>query len=64
MAAVEIVEARAPGKVIISGEHAVVHGTPAVAAALDRYTTVVLKRPSAVSGTALSLQAISCPWLA
>ncbi|CAM6109119.1 unnamed protein product [Calypogeia fissa] len=44
MATVEVVEARAPGKVIISGEHAVVHGTPAVAAALDRYTTVRIKR--------------------
>ncbi|CAM6089006.1 unnamed protein product [Calypogeia fissa] len=50
MATVEVVEARAPGKVIISGEHAVVHGTPAVAAALDRYTTVRIKRPPAVIG--------------
>lgn len=53
MATVEVVEARAPGKVIISGEHAVVHGTSAVAAALDRYTTVLVKRPPAVIGTAL-----------
>jgi mevalonate kinase len=30
--------ARAPGKIIIAGEHAVVHGSAAVAAAIDLYT--------------------------
>ena len=32
------VRARAPGKIILSGEHAVVHGSAAVAAAIDLYT--------------------------
>ncbi|KAL2631937.1 hypothetical protein R1flu_016623 [Riccia fluitans] len=41
----QVVEARAPGKVIICGEHAVVHGTGAVAAALNRYTIVRINRP-------------------
>ncbi|CAM0150075.1 unnamed protein product [Urochloa decumbens] len=33
------VRARAPGKIILVGEHAVVHGSAAVAAAIDLYTT-------------------------
>lgn len=33
------VRARAPGKIILAGEHAVVHGSAAVAAAIDLYTT-------------------------
>ncbi len=35
-----IVQARAPGKIILSGEHAVVYGAPALVAAVARYTTV------------------------
>ncbi|WOL18871.1 mevalonate kinase-like [Canna indica] len=34
----EEVRARAPGKIILSGEHAVVHGATAIAAAIDLYT--------------------------
>jgi hypothetical protein len=32
------VRARAPSKIILAGEHAVVHGSAAVAAAIDLYT--------------------------
>ncbi|GLT94969.1 hypothetical protein SLE2022_126780 [Rubroshorea leprosula] len=40
------VKARAPGKIILSGEHAVVHGSTAVAASIDLYTHVCLRFPS------------------
>ncbi len=36
--------ARAPGKLILAGEHAVVYGHPALALAVDRGTTVRLRR--------------------
>lgn len=32
-----------PGKIILSGEHAVVYGKPALAVAVDKYLTVVIK---------------------
>ena len=35
---------RAPGKLILSGEHSVVYGHPAVAAAIDMWMTVELHR--------------------
>ncbi|XP_031493624.1 mevalonate kinase [Nymphaea colorata] len=38
--AVTEVEARAPGKIILTGEHAVVHGSTAIAASIDLYTHV------------------------
>ncbi|KAG8363799.1 hypothetical protein BUALT_Bualt19G0059900 [Buddleja alternifolia] len=40
------VRARAPGKIILAGEHAVVHDTTAVAAAIDLYTYVSLHFPT------------------
>ncbi|CAA3000092.1 mevalonate kinase-like isoform X2 [Olea europaea var. sylvestris] len=40
------VRARAPGKIILVGEHAVVHGSTAVAAAIDLYTYVTLGFPT------------------
>ncbi|XP_073009528.1 mevalonate kinase [Typha latifolia] len=40
------VRSRAPGKIILSGEHAVVHGSTAVASAIDLYTHVHCLLPS------------------
>ncbi|CAH1436810.1 unnamed protein product [Lactuca virosa] len=51
------VKARAPGKIILSGEHAVVYGSAAVAAAIDLYTYVSLTfPPPSHSSETLSLQ--------
>ncbi|KAG5412006.1 hypothetical protein IGI04_008325 [Brassica rapa subsp. trilocularis] len=52
------VKARAPGKIILAGEHAVVHGSTAVAAAIDLYTYVTLRLPlhSDESNDRLTLQ--------
>ena len=42
----QVISARAPAKLIITGEHAVVHGVPAVAIAIDRYSETSIS-PSA-----------------
>ncbi|KAG7030254.1 Mevalonate kinase, partial [Cucurbita argyrosperma subsp. argyrosperma] len=39
------VKARAPGKIILAGEHAVVHGSTAVAASVNLYTTASVRLP-------------------
>ncbi|KAG9457954.1 hypothetical protein H6P81_002462 [Aristolochia fimbriata] len=44
------VVARAPGKIILSGEHAVVHGSTAVAASIDLCTKVSVSLPSDADG--------------
>eukprot|EP00045_Choanoeca_perplexa_P013770 m.157208 g.157208 ORF g.157208 m.157208 type:complete len:92 (-) comp16449_c0_seq30:1438-1713(-) len=44
------VVASAPGKVILHGEHAVVHGKEAVAAALNLRTTVTISAEATTDG--------------
>ncbi|XP_065853553.1 mevalonate kinase [Euphorbia lathyris] len=50
------VKARAPGKIILSGEHAVVHGSTAVASSIDLYTYVTLSFPTSENADTLVLQ--------
>lgn len=49
------VEASAPGKLILMGEHAVVYGQPALVAAVDLRLTVRLRRTSGAPGLRLRL---------
>ncbi|KAK8960404.1 Mevalonate kinase [Platanthera guangdongensis] len=39
------VRTRAPGKIILAGEHSVVHGSAAIAASIDLYTHVLFRLP-------------------
>ncbi len=41
-----IIKIQAPGKLILSGEHAVVYGNPAIAMAINRYVTATVTRES------------------
>ncbi|KDP23529.1 hypothetical protein JCGZ_23362 [Jatropha curcas] len=50
------VKARAPGKIILSGEHAVVHGSTAVASSINLYTNVTLSFPTSENDGTLKLQ--------
>ncbi|KAK3148961.1 hypothetical protein QOZ80_3AG0210940 [Eleusine coracana subsp. coracana] len=49
------VRARAPGKIILAGEHAVVHGSAAVAAAIDLYTSSSIRLLPAGDADAVEL---------
>src|SRR5436309_13590263 len=49
------VRARAPGKIILSGEHFVVLGAPAVAMAIDFYSEVEA-RPNDKSGVRIGVE--------
>ncbi len=51
--------ARAPGKVILTGEHAVVYGVPALALALDLQAVAEIT-PAARSGLLLTLPDLGC----
>ncbi len=54
----EYVTAKAPGKLILSGEHAVVHGAPALAMAIDKFTQTSIKKASHIPSF-LNLQALN-----
>ncbi len=55
----ETVKASAPGKIIITGEHFVVHGAFAVAAAIDRRVTVTVKSESGEGFSVISDRIVS-----
>jgi len=52
-------KAIAPGKIILSGEHAVVHGCPAVAMAIDRSAQAIVTRTEG-DGVSFDLQGYGC----
>ena len=54
-----IMKAISPGKIILSGEHAVVHGCPAVAMAIDRSAQAFVTRTEG-EGVSFELQDFGC----
>jgi phosphomevalonate kinase len=57
--------ARAPGKIVISGAHAVLEGAPAIVAAVDRYAVADARRPAAfiTPEVAAALGSRPAPWI-
>lgn len=56
--------ARAPGKVVVSGAYAVLEGSPAVVAAVDRYVTADTSRPPSFTTPEVraAIGAATAPW--
>ena len=54
-----MMKAIAPGKIILSGEHAVLHGCPAVAMAIDRSAQAIVTRTEG-EGVSFDLQDFGC----
>lgn len=56
MRSTKVSQAKAPGKIIVSGEHAVVYGQPAIAMAINKYITVSVKPDIDISIHFLDMQ--------
>ena len=54
------VQSKAPGKVIISGEHAVVYGKPALCFSIDKYTTCTIRVVKYNSNTNANANEVFC----
>ncbi len=56
-----VIHSRAPGKVVLIGEYAVLDGAPALAMAVDRYARVTLEPGSGRSGTLAAPKLVAEP---